>query len=78
MRIPSFSKVQLTLDNEADKKTQTELYREISESELPLHCPTKEMSIWNTHPRVYLPIEKEGEALCPYCGTTYKLREFNA
>ena len=46
---------------------------EITTDELPLHCPTPEMMIWNTHPRVFLPIEKTGNALCPYCGTRYLL-----
>jgi len=31
------------------------------------------MMLWNSHPRVYLPIQKTGEALCPYCGTKYLL-----
>ena len=52
----------------------TERYIEVTEKDLPLHCPTPEMSAWNSHPRVFLPIEKTGEALCPYCGTRYKLR----
>jgi len=47
---------------------------EITPGELPLHCPTPAMKLWNTHPRVYLPIEKTGEALCPYCGTHYTLK----
>ena len=32
------------------------------------------MLLWNAHPRVFLPIEKTGEALCPYCGTQYTLK----
>ena len=32
------------------------------------------MLLWNAHPRVFLPIEKTGEALCPYCGTRYTLQ----
>jgi uncharacterized Zn-finger protein len=51
----------------------TQRYIEIQGKDLPLHCPTSAMPLWNTHPRVYLPIEKTGEALCPYCGTLYKL-----
>ena len=46
---------------------------ELKSSDLPLHCPLPQDSFWNAHPRVYLPIEKTGEALCPYCGTYYKL-----
>lgn len=47
---------------------------EVTEQDLPLHCPMPTMLLWNTHPRVYLPVEQKGEALCPYCGTLYKLK----
>ena len=45
----------------------------VRRSELPLSCPLPEMAVWNAHPRVYLPIEKTGHALCPYCGAQYEL-----
>jgi uncharacterized Zn-finger protein len=47
---------------------------EVTATDLPLHCPMPSMMLWNAHPRVFLPIEKSGEALCPYCGTRYTLR----
>lgn len=47
---------------------------EVAAAELPLHCPLPTQQLWNKHPRVFLPIEKTGEALCPYCGTRYVLR----
>lgn len=47
---------------------------EVTGEDLPLHCPTPAMSAWESHPRVFLPIERTGEALCPYCGTLYKLK----
>ena len=47
---------------------------EVTATDLPLHCPMDSMLLWNAHPRVYLPIEKTGEALCPYCGTQYTLK----
>jgi uncharacterized Zn-finger protein len=32
------------------------------------------MSLWNSHPKVYLPIEGDGGcAKCPYCGADYVL-----
>ena len=31
------------------------------------------MYLWNSHPKVYLPIEDTGEAKCPYCGASYEL-----
>lgn len=46
---------------------------EVSAKDLPLHCPTPAMMLWNAHPRVFLPVEAHGEALCPYCGTRYVL-----
>lgn len=48
---------------------------EITRANLPLHCPLPEMSLWNSHPRVYLPIEKTGSAKCPYCGTDFRLKD---
>ena len=47
---------------------------EVTSADLPLHCPTPSMMLWNAHPRVFLPIEETGEALCPYCGTKYVLQ----
>lgn len=47
---------------------------EVSGADLPLHCPMPGQSLWNAHPRVFLPIEAKGEALCPYCGTLYRLK----
>ena len=46
---------------------------EIKGKDLPLHCPLPDMSLWNSHPRVYLPIEASGKAKCPYCGTEFTL-----
>jgi len=45
----------------------------VSRSDLPLSCPRPDDEVWNMHPRVYLPVEKTGEATCPYCGARYKL-----
>jgi uncharacterized Zn-finger protein len=47
---------------------------EVEESDLPLSCPMPQMSLWNSHPRVYLPIEETGSAKCPYCGAEFTLR----
>ena len=46
---------------------------EVSRTELPLSCPTPEQKLWNSHPRVYLPIEDTGSATCPYCSSQYRL-----
>jgi uncharacterized Zn-finger protein len=31
------------------------------------------MSLWNSHPRVYLPIARTGRAMCPYCSAEFVL-----
>ena len=46
---------------------------EVHRQDLPLSCPTPEQHLWNSHPRVYLPIEETGAALCPYCSARYRL-----
>jgi uncharacterized Zn-finger protein len=52
----------------------TQLHYEISERDLPLSCPSPAMALWNSHPRVYLPIEQTGWAKCGYCGAEYTLK----
>lgn len=47
---------------------------EVTRQDLPLACPMPQMYLWNSHPRVYLPIEKTGSAKCPYCGAEYHLQ----
>lgn len=53
----------------------SETVREVGWDELPLTCPPHDSSLWNGHPRVYLPIHQTGRMRCPYCGTLYILRE---
>ncbi|SCY24755.1 zinc-finger domain-containing protein [Thiohalorhabdus denitrificans] len=50
---------------------------DVTEDDLPLHCPTPEMTTWDSHPRVFLPIEEseDGEFSCPYCGILYRLKQ---
>ena len=46
----------------------------VARADLPLSCPMPAMSLWNSHPKVYLPIEEQGgHAKCPYCGAEYHL-----
>lgn len=44
---------------------------EVTETDLPLHCPTPKSPVWCMHPRVFLDVAKAGQMLCPYCGTRY-------
>jgi uncharacterized Zn-finger protein len=38
-----------------------------------IHCPSPlaGMKQWDTHPKVYLDVAKDGASKCPYCGTVY-------
>ena len=44
---------------------------EVVEDDLPLSCPMPGMYLWNSHPKVFLPIAETGSAKCPYCGAQY-------
>ena len=57
-----------------DKTENRQRHIEVTHGDLPLHCPMPSMLLWNSHPRVFLPIEDSGQALCPYCGTLYVLK----
>ena len=41
-----------------------------------VYCPSPktDMKVWNSHPKVYLDVAREGSAKCPYCGTVYSLK----
>ncbi len=47
----------------------------VTRADLPLSCPMPAMALWNSHPKVYLPIEASGSAKCPYCGAVYVLAD---
>lgn len=47
----------------------------VSANDLPLYCPGPKAPLWSMHPRVYIELVQTGGALCPYCGTSYQLKE---
>lgn len=47
---------------------------EVLAKDLPIYCPTKEVALWSSHPRVFLDIPETGEVACPYCGTKFRLK----
>ena len=61
------------LENFMQKKACEKRKMEITTGDLPLCCPAKDERLWDAHPRVYLPIEKSGREVCPYCETEYVL-----
>ncbi len=46
----------------------------VTEADLPLACPMPGMTLWNSHPRVYLAVTECAEVKCPYCGAVYELK----
>lgn len=63
------------MSEKTNKPACTEKKYIIREAQLPLSCPGNDMVLWNAHPKVYLPIEKSGEEICPYCGAHYILQK---
>ena len=57
-----------------EKQACTQQRYEVTQADLPLCCPMKNMRVWDAHPCVYLPIEKTGRATCPYCDSEYVLK----
>lgn len=47
---------------------------ELSADDLPAVCPRASRPLWALHPRVFLDVVNHNEAMCPYCGTCYRLR----
>jgi uncharacterized Zn-finger protein len=56
------------------KQACTKHRYEVTAADLPLSCPMNDMRVWDAHPRVYLPIEATGHAVCPYCEAEYILK----
>jgi len=48
---------------------------DVTRADLPLSCPMPGMALWNSHPKVYLPVEASGSAKCPYCGAQFTLKD---
>lgn len=51
-----------------------ERHYKVTANDLPLSCPMPDVPVWNSHPRIYLPIEENGGAAqCNYCGAHFEL-----
>lgn len=58
---------------EAARTPNAQNHYEVTTADLPLHCPLPGTTLWNSHPRVFLPIAETGQEKCPYCGAVYVL-----
>lgn len=64
----------IAMTHNASSPSNAQQRHEVHRAELPLSCPQPATTLWNSHPRVYLPIEAEGgQSQCPYCGAIYVL-----
>ncbi|MFK7885702.1 MAG: zinc-finger domain-containing protein [Gammaproteobacteria bacterium] len=61
-----------TPNSDCDLPNTQNIYK-VTPEDFPVHCPMPGSSLWNSHPRVYLPVEKTGQAKCIYCGAEYVL-----
>lgn len=60
--------------DETSRSAATSGLTELTADDLPAYCPNPKMPLWSSHPRVFLDVVNESEAMCPYCGTRYRLK----
>ena len=58
--------------SQAEVENKANVY-EISQADMPVSCPTKDTETWDLHPKVYLEMDKSGQATCQYCGNVFVL-----
>lgn len=63
-------------DTQEKVTANSEQVYEVSREDLPVSCPTPDMTLWDSHPRVYLPLEEQGRARCPYCSAEFVLKDW--
>ena len=59
--------------NQDQRRANAQRHYHVKRADLPLSCPMPDMPVWNSHPRVFLPIEDRGQVKCPYCGAEFTL-----
>ena len=59
----------------SDSKHQAEIEVTANDLQGPgvVFCPNPKMTLWSSHPRVFIDVATTGEGKCPYCGTVYRL-----
>lgn len=57
------------------KQSKSQAVIEVTKDELPMHCPAPGAALWDSHPRVFIPLDDAPEASCSYCGNVFKLVE---
>src|SRR3546814_20939804 len=57
--MPNTTNASPQVANASPQLANAERQYTVSRKDLPLSCPTPAMSLWHSHPRVYLPIEAD-------------------
>jgi uncharacterized Zn-finger protein len=57
-----------------DVQAEVELLASEVNSHGVVFCPNPKMTLWSTHPRVFIDVATTGAGKCPYCGTVYRLK----
>ena len=65
----------MSIQNEKPRVANASKKYVVTRADLPLHCPMPNMTLWDSHPKVYIPVEETGTAMCPYCGAEYTLKD---
>lgn len=47
---------------------------DVTQDDVPVHCPMPGSSLWNSHPQVFIALDENGDGVCPYCGAEYHLK----
>ena len=55
-------------------KPNTKNSYEVTQDDLPVHCPMPGSSLWDSHPQVFIAFDSNGKGKCPYCGAEYYLK----
>ncbi len=63
----------MTRDADPNTDVGQDSWVSVSSADAPVFCPNPTMPLWSSHPRVFLELGDRLEAMCPYCGTRYRL-----
>ena len=58
----------------SDPKASVELLASDLQGPGVIACPNPKMTLWSSHPKVFIDVATTGEGKCPYCGTVYRLK----
>ena len=63
----------MTREADSQRDAGNDAFVPVSSADMPVFCPNPTMPLWSSHPRVFLELSEGGNAMCPYCGTRYRL-----